>query len=134
MEKVTVKMYWSEATIPVVYPNSQPSYWDEEQGKDVLTYPDRLVSLFSSELYRESLGGHINARLTYIAMHRAFLTNKFAAGEDPYYWLVRKDGKFYPLPLYWGELSDKEKKSIIEGVEVLLSLDDDALAEFLEKN
>lgn len=134
MEKVTIKMYWSKGTLPVVYPNSQPSYWSDEMDQDMLTYPERLISLFSSEHYNGSLGGFGNARLTYTSMYKAFLTGTFKAGEDPYYWVVKKEDKFYPLPLYWSELSNQEKQSIIEGVEVLLSLDDDALAEFLEKN
>lgn len=134
MEKVNVKMYWSEGTLPKIYPNSQPSYWSDEMEQDMLTYPEKLISLFSSEHYNSSLGGYANARLTYTSMYKAFLTGTFKEGQDPYYWVVKKEDKFYPLPLYWGELSDKEKKSIIEGVEVLLSLDDDALAEFLEKN
>lgn len=134
MEKVTVKMYWSEGSMPVVYPNSQPSYWSEEMEQDMLTYPEKLISLFSSEMYSGSLGGYANARLTYILLYKAFLTGTFKAGEDPYYWLVKKEGRFYPLPLYWSELSDQEKANVTEAVEVLLSLDDDALAEFLEKN
>lgn len=134
MEKTTVKMYWNESTLPVIYPNSQPAYWDEELEKDLLSYPDRLISLFSSELYNSSLGGYANARLNYISMYKAFLTGVFKEGEDPYYWLVKKEAKFYPLPLYWGELSDKEKEAVIEAVEILLSLDDDNLIEFLEKN
>ena len=134
VETTEVKMYWSEGSMPVVYPNSQPAYWDGELEQELLTYPDRLISLFSSEMYRDSLGGHANARLSYTSMYKAFVTGVFKQGQDPYYWLVRREGKFYPLPMYWSELSDKEKKSIIEAVEILLSLDDDALAEFLEKN
>lgn len=134
MEKVTVKMYWSQGSIPVIYPNSQPGYWSEEMEQDMLTYPEKLISLFSSEHYNSSLGGYNNARLTYIEMYKAFVTGVFKQGQDPYYWLVRREGKFYPLPMYWSELSDEEKKNIIEGVEILLSLDDDRLYEFLEKN
>lgn len=134
MEKVNVKMYWSEGTLPKIYPNSQPSYWSDEMEQDMLTYPEKLISLFSSEYYNSSLGGYANARLTYISMYKAFLTGTFKEGQDPYYWVVKKEDKFYPLPLYWSELSNQEKQSTIEGVEILLSLDDDALTEFLEKN
>lgn len=134
MEKVSVKMYWSEGSMPVVYPNSQPSYWSDEMDQDMLTYPDKLVSLFSSEHYSGSLGGYNNARLTYTSMYKSLVTGVFKEGQDPYYWLIRKEGKFYPLPMYWSELSDQEKANVIEAVEILLSLDDDALAEFLEKN
>ncbi len=130
----TVKMYWSEGSLPTIYPNSQPGYWNEELSEEVLHHPGQLVSLFSSELYRESLGGYINARLMYIDLYKAFLTNKLVSGEDPYYWLIRKEGKFYPLPMYWSELSDQEKEKIIKTVEILLSLNDDGLYEFLEKN
>lgn len=130
----TVKMYWSKGSLPTIYPNSQPSRWDEELEKDVPSYPGDLVSLFSSELYSGALGGYNNARLTYILLYKAFLTGVFKEGQDPYYWLVKKEGRFYPLPLYWSELSDQEKANAIEAIEILLSLDDDSLYEFLKKN
>ena len=46
VETTEVKMYWSEGSMPVVYPNSQPAYWDGELEQELLTYPDRLISLF----------------------------------------------------------------------------------------
>lgn len=132
MEKVNVKMYWSEGSIPVIYPNSQPGSWNEDSEEYVLDYPDKDVSLFSSELYSGSLGGYKNARLNLVCLYRAFLTGVFEG--DAYYFLIKREAKFYPLPLYWGELSDKEKESIINALEIALSFDDEALHEFLEKN
>lgn len=132
MEKVNVKMYWSEGSIPVIYPNSQPGSWNEDSEEYVLDYPDKDVSLFSSELYNSSLGGYANARLNLVCLYKAFLTGAFEG--DAYYFLIKREAKFYPLPLYWEELSDKEKESIINALEIALSFDDEALHEFLEKN